>query len=74
MSPNLRGALWLMLGASVALGAAGCSGDQVKRATYNALHDKNCIDKVGYADCDPKRPSYDRYRRDRARALDRQGD
>jgi len=57
----------------IAAGAvSGCSGEQVKRATYDALHDKECIDKAGYPDCDPNRPSYDQYKRDRSKATGRQ--
>jgi len=65
----------MMAAILIAAGAAsGCSGEQVKRATYDALHDKECIDKVGYPNCDPNRPSYDQYRRERGKATDSKDD
>lgn len=66
---NIKHRAVLTAAVLIAAGAAsGCSGEQVKRATYDALHDKECIDKVGYPNCDPNRPSYDRYKRDRSKA------
>lgn len=59
---------------AIVIGVAGCTGEQVRRATYNALHDKNCIDKVGYSNCDPNRPSYDQYQRERDKTLEQDQD
>ena len=42
---------------------SACSGHDFKRASYNALHDRQCIAQTGEPHCDPDRPSYDDYRR-----------
>ena len=47
---------------------SGCTSEQMKRATYDALHDRQCIKEVGYPNCDPNRPSYDQYKKEKEQA------
>ena len=44
----------------------GCSQEQVKRSTYDALHQRECIERSGQPNCDPNYPSYEEYQRQRA--------
>lgn len=44
---------------------SSCASETAKRATYSALHDKQCIEDTGHPNCDPERMSYDRYKEER---------
>ena len=55
---------FILLALLVVLG--GCSKDQVKRGTYDALHQRECIERTGQPNCDPNYPSYEEYKRQRA--------
>ena len=59
--------IFLILAATLLV--TGCSGDAVKRATYEAAYQKNCIDQTGAANCDPAHKDYDTYRKERDQAL-----
>ena len=48
---------------------SGCSGEEIKRATYEAAYQKNCIDQTDAANCDPAHKDYDTYRKERDQAL-----
>ena len=50
--------------ASTLLG--GCTSEAVKRSTYDALHQRDCIERTGQPNCDPDYPSYEEYKRQRA--------
>lgn len=45
---------------------AACSSETFKRASYDALHQRQCIEQTGEPNCDPNYPSYDEYKRQRA--------
>ena len=45
---------------------AACSSETMKRAGYDALHQRQCIEQTGEPNCDPNYPSYDEYQRQRA--------
>lgn len=42
-----------------------CSSEDVKRNTYKALIQKQCIEDTGEPNCDSGQPDYDEYRRQR---------
>ena len=42
----------------------GCSTTDVNRDIYNALIQRECIQKTGEPNCDSGQPSYDEYRRE----------
>jgi hypothetical protein len=54
----------LLLGSSSLLSA--CTSEAFKRASYDALHQRQCIEQTGEPNCDPNYPSYDEYQRQRA--------
>ncbi len=45
---------------------SGCTSKQVKRSSYDALYQRQCIERTGQPNCDPEHPSYEEYRRQRA--------
>jgi len=47
----------------------GCTSDELKRGTYEALYQKQCMDQSGMPNCDPGHKSYDEYQREREAAL-----
>ncbi len=59
--------IMLILGALVILSA--CSMEDIKRAGYDALHQRQCIEQVGVSDCDPNHPDYDEYQRQRSEVV-----
>lgn len=50
--------------------SAGCASEDIKRSTYSALQDKQCIEETGHPNCDPDRMSYDQYKEEK-RKLDK---
>lgn len=63
------------LGAAAILGClalSGCSSEAMKGGAYEALYQKECMDRTGVPDCDPDHKSYETYRRDREEVLERQ--
>jgi len=44
----------------------GCSKEQMTRGTYDALHQRDCIERTGQSNCDANYPSYEEYKRQRA--------
>jgi len=49
-----------------ALLLGGCSYSDIKRASYDALHHRQCIEQTGTPDCEPDYPSYDEYQQQRS--------
>lgn len=47
----------------------GCSADDLRRASYNALLDRQCMVESGQPNCDPERMSYEAYREQREKVL-----
>ena len=47
----------------------GCAYENVKNLTYDALHDRECLKIEGELNCDPDRPSYDSYEKQRKEIL-----
>jgi hypothetical protein len=45
-----------------------CASDSVNRAAYEAIYQKECLDRTGQQNCDPEHPTYDEYQRDREQA------
>ena len=60
--------LTLLLLSSLLLLAA-CSTEAVNRGAYNAVYQKDCLDRTGSMDCDPQHPSYDTYKKQREAEL-----
>ena len=48
---------------------SGCSGDEVKRATYEAAYQRTCIDQSGAPNCDPGHKDYETYTKERSQVL-----
>jgi hypothetical protein len=46
-----------------------CSSDQVKRSAYEAVYQKDCMDRTGVSSCDPTHMTYDEYNEDRERLV-----
>lgn len=53
----------------VALACAACTSEATKRAAYEALYQKDCIDRTGIPQCDPEHKDYDEYRKEREEVL-----
>jgi hypothetical protein len=53
----------------VGLASAACSSEATKRAAYEALYQKDCIDRTGIPQCDPEHKDYDQYRQERDETL-----
>lgn len=50
---------------AVCLVLTACSSEDVKRNTYKALIQKQCIKDTGEPNCDSGQPDYDEYKRQR---------
>jgi len=55
----------------VLLFLAGCSAETLKRSTYEGLYQKDCNDRTGELNCDPKHVDYEQYKKERDEALKR---
>ncbi|WP_455198320.1 hypothetical protein [Kaarinaea lacus] len=44
---------------------SGCASSDSNRTVYDALIQRECIQKTGEPNCDSGQPSYDEYRRER---------
>ena len=55
----------------LSLAWSACTSDHVKRAAYEAAYQKGCMDRVGFANCDPEHKSYEEYSKDRDRLTKR---
>ena len=53
----------------VALAGTACTSEATKRAAYEALYQKDCIDRTGIPQCDPEHKDYDEYRKEREEVL-----
>lgn len=53
----------------LALAATACTSESVKRGSYEALYQKQCMDRTGTPNCEPGHESYDAYRKDREAVL-----
>ena len=53
----------------IALAATACTSESVKRGSYEALYQKQCMDRTGTPNCEPGHESYDAYRKDREAVL-----
>ena len=51
-----------------ALALSACTSDAMHRGAYEALYNKECIDREGTPNCDPEHKSYDEYTKDREQA------
>ena len=49
-----------------------CTADSVKRGTYEAVYQKQCVDETRAPNCDSDHKSYDEYKRERDDALKRE--
>lgn len=61
MDKKLLAAIAVLL----SLAWTACSSDHFKRAAYEAVYQKGCIDRVGLPNCAPDHPSYDQYQAER---------
>lgn len=50
-----------------------CSSDGVKRSAYEAVYQKDCMDRTGAPNCDPAHMTYDEYRETRERLTKPEG-
>jgi len=48
---------------------SGCTEDGLKRTAYDAIYQRNCIDRYGVPDCESEHKNYDRYKYDREQSL-----
>jgi len=55
--------LILVLGMIILL--SSCSRTDIKRASYDALHTRQCIEQTGASNCNTDYPSYDEYQQHR---------
>ena len=55
----------------LAVALCACTSGAAKRAAYEAVYQKECLDRTGVPNCDPAHKSYDEYTRDRNEALER---
>ncbi len=55
----------------LSLAWSACTSDHVKRAAYEAVYQKGCIDRTGLPACNSDRQSYDQYQSERAKLLKR---
>lgn len=46
-----------------------CTSEAVKRGTYEAVYQKQCMDNAKVPNCDPEHKAYDQYKHDREEAL-----
>lgn len=53
------------------LALPACTSEAIKRGTYEASHQKHCMDTTGSPNCDPEHKSYDEYKKDRDEVLKR---
>jgi len=72
-SPLIRSIAVGVITSLVAFACAACSSEATKRAAYEALYQKDCIDRTGIPQCDPEHMYYDRYRTERDEALNPDG-
>ena len=64
-----RGVAVIALALPFALAGTACSTEATKRAAYEALYQKDCIDRTGIPQCDPDHQDYDQYSKERDEAL-----
>lgn len=53
----------------LALAVTACTSESVKGSSYEALHQKQCMDRAGTPNCEPGHESYDAYKKDREAVL-----
>jgi hypothetical protein len=53
------------------LASSACTSDDFKRSAYEAVYQKECVDRTGTPNCDPEHRSYDEYDKDREEALEK---
>jgi hypothetical protein len=46
-----------------------CTSEAVKQGAYEALYQKQCMDRAGTPYCDPAHSSYEQYKKDRDELL-----
>jgi len=68
-SPLIHGIAVAVIASLVAFACAACSSEATKRAAYEALYQKDCIDRTGIPQCDPEHKDYDEYRKEREEVL-----
>lgn len=60
---------------SIAIGMAlpallsACTSEQIKANTYEAIQQKDCMDRTGVPHCNPDRKGYEAYKQERDRLL-----
>lgn len=57
----------LLLVSLIVMLPAGCAKTDIKRTTYNALQDRQCIEETGHPNCDSNDMSYDEYQEQRTK-------
>lgn len=43
----------------------GCTSENLKRSAYEAVYQKECLDRTQTPNCDPAHPSYNKYEQKR---------
>jgi len=64
-----RGIAVGVIASLVAFACTACTSEATKRAAYEALYQKDCIDRTGIPQCDPEHKDYDEYRNEREEVL-----
>ena len=68
-SVKTRGVAVIAVALPFALACPACSTEATKRAAYEALYQKDCLDRTGVPQCDPEHKDYDQYRQERDETL-----
>ena len=63
-----------LLIAFVVLTLFACSSNKVNKTVYDALIQRECIQKTGEPNCDSGQPSYEEYRHERQEILNKNDD
>ncbi len=53
----------------LALAMTACTSESVKRDSYEALYQKQCLDRTGTPNCEPGHENYDAYKKNREAVL-----
>lgn len=49
---------------------SGCAYKDMKKGTYDALQDRQCVVETGLPGCDPEHQTYDEYKEERDKVLE----
>ncbi len=53
----------------LSLAWSACTSDHIKRAAYEAVYQKGCIDRTGMPNCNPEHMTFEEYGKERDRLM-----